>query len=177
MKDNPKKESNKKLEQILKNRISLFILLSVFTMMFVTIISTTPYSVYGQFSLGGLEYKVDISSDEIFPDNEIKSSVLNNRQPTEYTLPELKYSLLGFDISASNIEVKTETTEKGVDKLRIDFPVMTAKNVKVSKGDLKFDFPNVNLASTYAIYDKNTDKFTVHIPLSVAAKHLPSGVG
>jgi len=176
MENNPK--NSKKIIQISKNRISLFVLLPVFTMMFVALFSNTFYSAYGQFSLGGLEYKVEIRSDEIFPDNEIKSSVLNNRQPTEYTLPELTYSLLGYKITASDIKVKTETNEmSGGDKLRIDFPVMKATNVKVSNGDLNFDFPNVNLASTYAIYDEKSDKFTVHVPLSVAAKHLPSGLG
>lgn len=177
MENNPK--NSKKLIQISKNRTSLFILLPVFTMMFVTLFSNPVYySAYGQFSLGGLEYKVEISSDEIFPDEKIKSDVLNNRQPTEYTLPELTYSLLGYKITASDIEVKTETKEiKNTDKLRIDFPVMKATNVKVSNGDLNFDFPNVDLASTYAVYDANLDKFTVHVPISVAAKHLPSALG
>lgn len=177
MKNNSK--NSKKLIQILsKDRVSLFILLPVFTMTLVSLFLSTVDFVYGQFSLGALEYKVDISSDEIFPDDEIKSSVLNNRQPTEYTLPELTYSLLGYKISASDIKVKTETKEmNGGDKLRIDFPVMKAKNVKVSNGDVNFDFANVDLASTYVIYNAKSDKFTVHVPLSVAAKHLPSGLG
>ena len=49
-------------------------------------------------------------------------------------MPVLHYNILGYNISASNIEVNA-TSNKVIDdgnKIRIDFPVMLAKKVNVS---------------------------------------------
>lgn len=58
---------------------------------------------------------------------------------SEFTMPVLNYSLLGFKVSASNIEVVANSKQVIDDsgqsnKTRIDFPVMRAKNVNVSDG-------------------------------------------
>jgi hypothetical protein len=54
-------------------------------------------------------------------------------------MPYLKYNLLGFNISATDIRVKANSTQinSGGEsdqskKTRIDFPVMLANNVNVS---------------------------------------------
>ena len=123
-----------------------------------------------------LEYTVDINANQIFPNDTIKNSVLNKNQQVEYLIPVLEYNLLGFDIFATDIKVKTESKniyENDKNKLRIEFPVMQAKNVKVNNQIFDLNYDNIDLSSTYTIYDSELDKFTIHIPLYVAARYLP----
>jgi hypothetical protein len=50
---------------------------------------------------------------------------------------------------------------------------MQAKNVKVNNQIFDLNYDNIDLSSTYTIYDPELDKFTIHIPLYVAARYLP----
>jgi hypothetical protein len=123
-----------------------------------------------------VEYTVDINADQIFPNDTIKNSVLNKQEPMEYLIPILEYNLLGFDIFATDIKVRTESSmidEESKDKLRIEFPIMQAKNVNVNNEIFDLNYENIDLSSTYAIYDSELDKFTIHIPVYVAARYLP----
>lgn len=123
-----------------------------------------------------LEYTIDINANQIFPNDTIKNSVLNKNQQVEYLIPVLEYNLLGFDIFATDIKVKTESKkiyENNKNKIRIEFPVMYAKNVKVNNQIFDLNYDNIDLSSTYTIYDSGLDKFTIHIPLYVAARYLP----
>jgi hypothetical protein len=126
-----------------------------------------------------LEYTQSIDANQIFANETIKHKILNNLKPTQYAIPILKYRLMGFDISATDIEVKTISTkiqDGGNNKTRIDFPIMKARNVKVSNGGLiNLSYEDLDLSSTYVIYNPNTEKFTLHIPISVAARYLPKG--
>jgi hypothetical protein len=84
---------------------------------------------------------------------------------------------LGFEIFATDIKVKTESEnlfDNGKNKLRIDFPIMQAKNVKVNNEIFNLNYDDIDLSSTYTIYDWESDKFTIHIPVSVAARYLPN---
>jgi hypothetical protein len=123
-----------------------------------------------------VEYTIDINADQIFPNDTIKNSVLNKNEPMEYSIPILKYNLLGFDIFATDIKVRTESSmieEESRDKLRIEFPIMQARNVNVNNEIFDLNYENIDLSSTYTIYDSELDKFTIHIPLYVAARYLP----
>ena len=123
-----------------------------------------------------MEYTIDINADQIFPNDTIKNSVLNKNDPMEYSIPILEYNLLGFDIFATDIKVRTESSkidEESKDKLRIEFPIMQAKNVNVNNEIFDLNYENIDLSSTYTIYDSELDKFTIHIPLYVAARYLP----
>jgi hypothetical protein len=92
-------------------------------------------------------------------------------------MPELNYSLLGFNISASNIEVNASSEQVNADsnRKRIDFPIMLAKNVTVSNKLIKQKFNDVDLSSIYAICDPITDKFTFHVPFDIAARYIIKG--
>ena len=123
-----------------------------------------------------VEYTIDINADQIFPNDTIKNSVLNKNEPMEYLIPILEYNLLGFDIFATDIKVRTESSmidEESKDKLRIEFPIMQAKNVNVNNEIFDLNFENIDLSSTYTIYDSELDRFSVHIPAYVAARYLP----
>ena len=123
------------------------------------------------------EHTVEIDADQIFPNETLKREIVSDSGPLKFTMPTLKYNLLGFNISATDIEVNASAKQitddsDQINNTRIDFPVMLARNVNVSNGIINKNFNNVDLSSTYMIYDPMTDKFTFHVPFSIAAKYL-----
>lgn len=128
------------------------------------------------------EHQIDIDAKQIFPNETLKREIISKSGPSEFTMPYLNYNLLGFNISATDIRVKANATQISgggesdqSKKTRIDFPVMLADNVNVSNKATSQSFHNVDLSSIYAIYDPKTDKFTFHVPYSIAAKYLLKG--
>jgi hypothetical protein len=127
------------------------------------------------------EHQIEIDAKQIFPNETLKREIISKSGPSEFTMPYLKYNLLGFIISATDIRVKANATQiSGGEsdqnkKTRIDFPVMLANNVNVSNKATSQSYHNVDLSSIYAIYDPKTDKFTFHVPFSIAAKYLLKG--
>jgi hypothetical protein len=122
------------------------------------------------------EHTVVIDASHIFPNETLKHKIIEKPGQSEFKIPILKYNLLGFNISATDIKVKTNVKKiSQSNNTRIDFPVMQAKDVNVRNGVLNQNFTNVDLSSIYAIYDPKTDKITLHVPYSIAAKYLFTG--
>ena len=134
-------------------------------------------SILGIFGGKLFEHQIEIDANQIFPNESLKNEIITNSTSLGFTMPVLNYNLLGFNISASNIEVNASSKQVNEDgnKKRIDFPVMLAKNVNVSNEITNQNFKDVDLSSVYAIYDPKTDKFTFHIPFALAAKYLMKG--
>jgi hypothetical protein len=125
------------------------------------------------------EHKVEIDANQIFQNETLKREIINKSGSFEFTIPSLNYSLLGFNISASDVKVNAnakQITDDGSGTqsniTRIDFPVMLASNVNVTNGMTNQKYDNVDLSSIYAIYDPQTDKFTFHVPYEIAARFL-----
>ena len=126
------------------------------------------------------EHQIGIDAKQIFPNETLKREIISKVGPSEFTMPYLNYNLLGFNISATDIEVKANATQINDEsdqniKTRIDFPVMLARNVNVSNNVTSQNYHDVDLSSVYAIYDPKTDKFTFHVPFSISAKYLLKG--
>jgi hypothetical protein len=108
------------------------------------------------------EHEVEIDANLIVPNESLKREIIANSTSLEFTMPVLNYNLLGFNISASNIEANTSSKQVIDDssrsnKIIIDLPVMVAKNVNVSNEITNQKFNDVDLSSIYAIYDPKTD--------------------
>ena len=122
------------------------------------------------------EHTIVIDASHIFPNETLKHKMISNSGQSEFKIPILKYNLLGFNISATDIKVKANMKKIGQsNNTRIDFPVMQARDVNVRNGVMNQNFTNVDLSSIYAFYDPHTDKFTFHVPYSIAAKYLFTG--
>jgi hypothetical protein len=81
--------------------------------------------------------------------------------------------LLGFKIIASDIKIIVDPKRIDDTKTRIDIPLLLAKDIKVSNGGLiNLSYNEVELGSVYGIYDKATDKMSVHVPIVIAAKYI-----
>ena len=127
------------------------------------------------------EHQVEIDANQIFANETLKREIINKSGSFEFTIPSLNYSLLGFNISASDVKVNANAKQVMDDsggqsnKTRIDFPVMLARSVNVSNDMISQKYENVDLSSIYAIYDPGTDKFTFHVPFEIAARYLLKG--
>lgn len=119
------------------------------------------------------EYTFNIEGKQIFPTNNIKQDIVSEYKSSEYNIDDLNYELLGFKIRASDIKIHVDPKKIDDTETRVDIPVLLAKDIKVSNGGLvNLSYDAVDLGSVYGIYNKATDKMTVHVPLGIAAKYV-----
>ena len=119
------------------------------------------------------EYTFDLEGNQIFPTDNIKQDIVSEYKSSEYNINDLNYELLGFKIRASDIKIHVDPKKINDTETRIDIPLLLAKDIKVSNGGLiNLSYDAVDLGSIYGIYNKATDKMTVHVPLSIAAKYI-----
>jgi hypothetical protein len=83
----------------------------------------------------------------------------------------LKYSLLGYKITAHDIKIRVDPSKIDASRTRVDIPLMLAKNVTVTDG-INLNYSKVDLGSVWGIYDKTNDKMVLHIPAAIALKYL-----
>jgi hypothetical protein len=118
------------------------------------------------------DYTVDLDGKQIFPNDTVKQDIVTKYKPADYNISSLNYKLLGFNITASNIKIHVNPSKINETMTRVDFPVIIAKNVSVTNGLINSKYGEVNLGSIYGIYNKGTDKMTMHIPSSVALQYI-----
>ena len=118
------------------------------------------------------EYTINLDGNQIFPNSTLKENIVEKYQPSTYDIKDLKYNLLGFNVTAHDIKIHVNPSRIDTTKTRVDIPLMLASNVTVTNGVINLNYNQVNLGSIYGIYDKTTDKMMVHIPLVVASKYL-----
>jgi hypothetical protein len=122
------------------------------------------------------EYTVDLKGNQIFPNDTIKQDIVTNYKSSNYNISSLKYRLLGFDISASDIRIHVNPSKIDTIRTKIDFPLVFARDVSVTNGLINLKYGEINLGSIYGIYDKTTDKITMHIPINIALQYLPHNI-
>jgi hypothetical protein len=119
------------------------------------------------------EYTFDLEGNQIFPTNNIKQDIVSEYKSSEYNIDDLDYELLGFKIRASDIKIHVDPEKIDDTETRVDIPLLLAKDIKVSNGGLvNLSYDAVDLGSVYGIYNKATDKMTVHVPLGIAAEYI-----
>jgi hypothetical protein len=119
------------------------------------------------------EYTVNLDGKQIFPNDTIKQNIVTNYKSEKYNISSLNYNLLGFNITASNIKIDVNPSRIDQTLTRVDFPIVIARNVSVTNGSINLKYTEVNLGSVYGIYNKNTDKMIMHIPIRFALQYLP----
>ena len=118
------------------------------------------------------EYTVSLDGKQIFPNSTLKQNIVDKYQSSTYDIRDLKYNILGFNITAHDIKIHVNPSRIDTTKTRVDIPLMLARNVTVTNGVINLKYNQVDLGSIYGIYDKTTDKMMVHIPFVIASKYL-----
>ena len=122
------------------------------------------------------EYSVALSGKQIFPNDSLKEDIVSYYKSSTFNINTLKYRLLGFDITASDIKIKVKPSRIDTTRTKVDLPLVVARDVSVTNGLLNLKYDQINLSSLYGIYDKHSDKMTLHIPFSIALRYLPSSL-
>jgi hypothetical protein len=123
------------------------------------------------FFLDAFEYTFDIDGLQIFPNDTIKHSIVTEYHPSVYNIPSLQYKIMDHTINASNIQIDVNPTRIDESNTRLDLQIY-ADNAEVTGQWLNKSFNNLEIRSAYGIYNRLTDKMTIHIPYSVALQHL-----
>ncbi len=123
------------------------------------------------FFLDAFEYTFDIAGQQIFPNDTVKHHIVTEYKPSVYNIPTLHYRILEHMINASDIEIHVNPTRIDETNTRLDFQIY-ANNADVTGQLLSKNYNNLEITSAYGIYDRISDKMTIHIPYSVALQHL-----
>ena len=121
--------------------------------------------------LDAFEYTFDIDGEQIFPNDTIKHSIITEYNPSVYSIPTLHYTIMEHTINASDIVIHLVPTRIDEANTRLDFQIF-ANNADVTGQLLSKSYNDLEITSAYGIYDRITDKMTVHVPYSVALRHL-----
>jgi hypothetical protein len=121
--------------------------------------------------LDAFEYTFDIDGTQIFPNDTIKHSIVTEYNPSVYNIPSLQYKIMEHMINASDVEIHVNPTRIDDAITRLDFQIY-ANNAEVTGQSLNKSYNNLEIKSAYGIYDRVTDKMTIHIPYSAALQQL-----
>ena len=161
----------------------LLLILSLTTIQLVTIQSEAQSSQSEQeklldnnnniafFFLDAFEYTFDIDGAQIFPNDTVKHSIVTEYKPSVYNIPSLQYKIMEHTINASDVQIHVDPTRIDDANTRLDFQIY-ANNAEVTGQLLSKSYNNLEITSAYGIYNQATDKMTIHIPYSVALRHL-----
>ena len=160
----------------------LLLILSLTTIQLVTIQSEAQSSQSEQeklldnnniafFFLDAFEYTFDIEGAQIFPNDTIKHSIVTEYKPSVYNIPSLQYKIMEHTINASDVQIHVDPTRIDDANTRLEFQIY-ANNAEVTGQLLSKSYNNLEIRSAYGIHNQATDKMTIHIPYSVALRHL-----
>jgi hypothetical protein len=121
--------------------------------------------------LDAFEYTFDIEGAQIFPNDTIKHSIVTEYKPSVYNIPSLQYKIMEHTINASDVQIHVDPTRIDDANTRLEFQIY-ANNAEVTGQLLSKSYNNLEIRSAYGIYNQATDKMTIHIPYSVALRHL-----
>lgn len=123
------------------------------------------------FFLDAFEYTFDINGAQIFPNDTIKHSIVTEYNPSVYNISSLQYKILDHIINASDVQIYVNPTRIDEQNTRLDFQIY-ANNAEVTGPLLNKSYDSFEIKSAYGIYNRVTDKMTIHIPYSVALQYL-----
>jgi len=125
----------------------------------------------GFFLLDSFEYTFDIEGAQIFPNDTVKNSVVNEYTPSVYNISSIQYEIMGHAINASGVQIHVYPTKIDEISTRLDFQIY-ANNAQVKGPSLNKSYDSLDIKSAYGIYNKVTDKMTIHMPYSAVMQQL-----
>ncbi|MDQ3836703.1 MAG: hypothetical protein M3270_07195 [Thermoproteota archaeon] len=120
--------------------------------------------------LDSFEYTFDIEGAQIFPNDTVKNAIVAEYKPSVYNISSLHYEIIGHSINASDVQIHVEPTRIDGTNTRLDFQIY-ANSAQVTGDLLTKSYSNLDITSTYGIYNRVTDKMTIHVPYD-AALHM-----
>ncbi|MDQ3852610.1 MAG: hypothetical protein M3299_07235 [Thermoproteota archaeon] len=119
------------------------------------------------FLLDEVEYTFDIYGAQIFPNEELKYSILTERNHSVYSISRLSFPIMDHTINASDVQIHVQPAAMLDDtKTRLDIQIYAA-TADVTGQWMSKKYNNLEIRSLYAIYDRTLTKwsFMFHIVL------------
>jgi hypothetical protein len=117
------------------------------------------------FLLDEPEYTFDIDGAQIFPNDQLKYSILTEHNKSVYNISHLSFVIMDHNINASDVEIHVQPAVLDDTKTRLDIRIYAA-TADVTGQWMSKSYNNVEIRSLYGIYDRTTDKMVVHVPYS-----------
>ena len=117
------------------------------------------------FLLDEVEYTFDIYGAQIFPNDQLKYSILTEHNQSVYNIPHLSFAIMKHTINASNVQIHVRPAMLDDTKTRLDIQIYAA-SADVTGQWISKSYNNLEIRSLYGIYDKTSDKMVIHVPYS-----------
>jgi hypothetical protein len=115
------------------------------------------------FLLDEAEYTYDIYGAQIFPNDQLKYSILTEQHQSIYNISSLTFVIMGHTVKASNVQIHVQPGIVDDTKTRLNIEIYAATG-DVTGQWVSRSYDNVEIRSLYGIYDRTTDKMIIHIP-------------
>ena len=116
------------------------------------------------FLLDEVEYTFDIYGAQIFPNDQLKYSVLTEPNQSVYNISHLSFAIMDHTINASDVQIHVQPAAMlDNTKTRLDIQIYAA-TADVTGQWMSKEYNNLEIRSLYAKYDRTTDKMVVHVP-------------
>ena len=114
-----------------------------------------------------------------------KQIIVGDPRPQKYTFDNVKYVWRGIQLNASHLVLSVHPMEVSTDdnkinnkkddmKVRLNIDIY-GSNLSLKAGNFSKYYSTLELTnSIYAVYDKETDKLVLHIPITTVWTHLLS---
>ncbi len=119
------------------------------------------------FLLDEVEYTFDIYGTEIFPNDQLKYSILSEHNQSVYYISNLSFAIRDHTINASDVQIQVQPTMIDDTRTRLDIQIYAA-TADVTGQWISKSYNNLEIRSLYGIYDRTTDKMVVRVPYSTA---------
>jgi hypothetical protein len=117
------------------------------------------------FLLEQVEYTFDIYGAQIFPNDQLKYSILTEPNQSVYNISHLSFAIMDHTINASDVQIHVQPAMLDDTKTRLDIQIYAA-TADVTGQWMSKSYNNLEIRSLYGIYDRTTDKMVVHVPYS-----------
>ena len=106
------------------------------------------------------QYTFDIHGAQIFPNDQLKYSILIEHDRSVYITTALTFAIMGHTINSSNVQINIQPAMIDDTETRLNLEIYAAKadvtGTRVSKS-----YNNLETRSVYGIYDRITEKMMV----------------
>jgi hypothetical protein len=117
------------------------------------------------FLLDEVEYTFDIYGAQIFPNDQLKYSILTEPNQSVYNISHLSFVIMDHTINASDVQIHVQPAMLDDTKTRLHIQIYAA-TADVTGQWMSKSYNNLEIRSLNGIYDRTTDKMVVHVPYS-----------
>lgn len=95
-------------------------------------------------------YTFDIYGAQIYPNDQLKYSIMTEHDQSVYNIPALTFEIMGHTINSSNVQINVQPTMTDETKTRLNLEIYAAK-ADVTGPSVSKSYNNLEIKSLYGI--------------------------